>query len=302
MIWVVRLILTMAFIGTAMVGGYVIIRDARDKVHRLFGLIALSALGWMFTSLVHAWDPDHLFHSPPLWGPAGGFFSTWVIPIAVHFVLHFPKPLRPVRGWHLALLYVPTTFLAFSWLTGGMVDYSGWPDEGGRPTRLSSALVVWIALLVPSSIALMLLKLRRIKHAVERNQMKTVIIGFSLSASLCLTTAGILPLLGFNALSPVSSAFFLIWIECTAFAIVRFGLFHSAVTKVRSRSLSHKLQVSLGLIIVVLFFSVQFPLIVYLTPGDQPFEWWWQMGLLVLGAQVLQGLLIGLAFWKLRLR
>ena len=72
-LWLTRLVLTLTFIATANLGGYVIVRDPKSKVNRLFGLHVLVALGWMFTSLVHAWDPNHHIHGPRFGNTLGGF-------------------------------------------------------------------------------------------------------------------------------------------------------------------------------------------------------------------------------------
>ena len=300
-LWVTRLVLTLTFIATANLGGYVIVRDPKNKVNRLFGLHVLVALGWMFSSLVHAWDPNHLIHSPRFGNSLGGFSGTLIIPVFAHFALHFPRPLRPVRLWHLGLIYVPATTFALAWPAGMMVSsYQQLPNGQfeGPPTLLFSFYVVWIVLTIPAALAILVWKQRKLTSALERQQIKYILIGFAVTATLCVLGAVVLPYFQIIALGLISPAFFLISVGFTAYAVAHFRLFESAMERVRMIPVVHKVRLYAGLVIGTISFSLEFPLILYLVQSGTS-GLWWKIVLVILGGRVLQGLLMSLALRRI---
>ncbi len=301
MIWLARLVLTLTFVVAVVLGGYVIARDPKNKVNRLFGLHVLATLSWLFTNIVHVWDPEHHIHSPYFGNSVGGFSGTFVIPIIAHLALWFPRLLAPVRWWHLGLIYLPTAFFALAWPAGMLVTFQqvgdGLFEETATP--LFIYYVVWLVLTIPAVLTILIWKLRNLEAPLERQQVKYILIGFAISGTLSVLCSVVLPFFGFHSLAPISSASFLISGGLAAYAIARFRLFESAVARMRTVSVTHKVRVSMVLIIGTIFFCLELPLIVYLTPPGLPGRWWFQISPVILGAQALQGVLIGFVFWKI---
>ena len=293
--WLIRAILTLTFIATAALGAYVIAKDPKNKANRLHGLFVLAALGWMSIGLIHAWDPDHHIHTPHLGSGLGGFFATFIIPIIAHFSLHFPRPLRPIRRWHLGLIYLPSTFFAISWLAGWEVTYH--LLEGGGyeeiQTPLFTFFLIWIVLNIPAVVAILIWKHKHLTSKLERQQVKYILVGFACTAILCVLFAVVLPYLLIHDATFISPVFFLIWVGFSAYAIARFRLFESAVARVRMIPVINKVRMSAAFIISTITFCIEFPVIFYLVQSGTP-GLWWKILLVVMCGRALQGILMSL--------
>ncbi|MBI4218767.1 MAG: PAS domain-containing protein [Chloroflexi bacterium] len=292
MLWILRVLLTLTCLAAIGLGGYVLSRDPREKVNRLYGLSILASLGWMFTDLIHVWDPAVELHDPVFLSAVAGFSGTFIMPFLIHFTLYFPRRVDPV-GWRLiGLLYAPAAVFALAWANDLLLEYRLKDGQVmGLATPLFWVYLIWVMLTLLAVPALLIRKYVRLAMAPEQRQILILMIGFTVSLWCVGLSALLLPLVGIPDLMHLAPAFLLIWLGISAMAVLRFRLVDGAFERVQTLSVIRKVSLIMALILTAGFCCLIFPPMLYMIQAGTP-GFLWKMSLLIIGATAVQGVVM----------
>ncbi|HKX32674.1 MAG TPA: ATP-binding protein [Blastocatellia bacterium] len=262
--------LMISMIVTFALGFYVLVAAPHRTVNRMFAVFVGMMILWIVKDLAF-WG----FHEPD---DDGAWWATvsFLIGVALQIVFLvfadvFPEN-SPPRWRRLIVFCLPLTILV-PWLLQGKL----WTRVGYTHGNFSIQLTVYAYLfgvynciILGAGLKLLVGKYRRYRDQLWSKQIASMMAAVLLTGALLLSSANLLPVMGYYALMPVSSVFIVMGALIYAYAITSFKLFslQSALDQMRLFPIAYKVAIAVILIAVLGFFLIQVPVAVWAFDAD----------------------------------
>lgn len=225
-----------SIVGLSVVGLAVLLTNAHDRLHQLFGIGAFVIAAWLLAlfagDLVINYDVS-------LWAVrVAAAIGTFITPSLLYFAVYFPVKLRNPRAYFHALVLIPAIVFSALCFTPWMIPAVELQRASTQPTNLNGLYTAQTLYLVGGLVvcfAIMLQK-RRYVAARERSQILLVTLGllFAVAVNVIVGFALELSHQANNYSNLAGSLSFLAFVGTTAYAIVRHQLFDLRLAIVRT--------------------------------------------------------------------
>ena len=213
-----------SFILALVLGIIILARRERSFVKTIFSLMILCVAAWVVIVLI----ADRIIISPPgdiIWARLTILGPTLMLPLLLIFSIIFPKNKNTLKKYQLLLISLPSIIiLPFITSSLNIKDtlHRGWGGDI-QPGPIYLIFSVYFVFYLLAS-GYLLFKKYRESTGVFKEQLKYILFGIMVSASVSILFSGILPLMNVSYFSIFSPPSVLIFIGATTYAIVRHRL------------------------------------------------------------------------------
>jgi signal transduction histidine kinase len=269
------LALMLSLSATLVVGFYIFISDPRSRVHRAFTFFLGTMLLWIVKEIAF-W----VFHGPnddAAWWASISFIVSLALNMGfLYFTWIFPEnqPVNSKKKW--ALLLSGAAFVPLI-LAGKMWSYVGFANNVFRITitPYAYAFGVYVHITLAIGLLAMVRKYQQYRTELWGKQIKFILIGVIITASLSALGNTILPMFGIYDLLPTGSLFILLGVLPYAYAISNFRLFsiQSALDHLRLFPMTYKVACAVMGVGMLGFLFAQVPVVWWSFDATTAVQW-----------------------------
>jgi len=262
-------LLLLSLFVLVLLGFYVVVAAPRNRAHQTFAAFVLCLALWTVKDIAF-WGFTARMGGAAAWWASASFLISLLLQYAlVVFAWVFPEN-DPVPWKRAAVLFapgavfIPATIAGLLWLD---VRF----DAGQfsiKLTPLAYALGFYIYIVFGYGFATLYGKYRRYRGRLLGQQLGAILWALVMTGALTTFASVALPLAGVYALLPFGAVFVLPGVLIYAYAISNFKLFslQSALDQFRLFPIAYKVALSIALVAVLSFLSLQIPIV------------WWSFG------------------------
>jgi signal transduction histidine kinase len=258
-------LLLVALFLLVLLGFYVVVAAPRSRAHQTFAAFVFCLALWTVKDIV-LWEFTAREGRAEWWATTSFLLALALQYSLVVFALVFPED-RAVPARRVAALFSPGAVFVPAALAGLMWNEARFVDHhfSIRLTPLAYAFGLYIYVVFAYGFALLYAKRRRYRGQLAAKQLGAIMWGLVLTGALMTAASVVLPLLGYYALLPYASVFFLPGVFVYAYAVSSFKLFslQSALDQFRLFPIAYKVALSIAVVAVTSFALFQVPIVLW---------------------------------------